>query len=161
MKKNKILMVCLVGGMLLTGCIVTPTKSCKPSECKLAKVDNSNLAIELEIEKNGDLLDKASVVSSGKGNVQFSTVFKDDKLQSVTLVFTGKNIRKTSCGAYAMDYSIFLRVPVLINKKQLSYHEIGSSSSIKLTSGKSICIYANKKFKVIMSVGKYCSPKKK
>lgn len=148
MEKINLLVSCLVGCLLFTGCNAIQNNN-QPIESKSYKNCNSNLSVKLDIEKNGVKLDHLSTVSSGKNDFSLASSIQDSKGSShiIMFQFSAKNISKIAHNVYSMNYSVSMKIPFSVGKS-LRYSEVGNNSSINIILGQQACIYANKDYKV-------------
>lgn len=148
MKKINLLISCLVGCLLFTGCNAIQHNN-QPIQSKSYKNSNSNLYVEIDIEKNGVKLDHLSTVSSGKNTINLTSSVQDKGGNHIiTSQFFAKDITKIAHNVYSMNYSVLIKIPFTTGKNQISYSEVGNNSSINIVLGQQACIYANKDYKV-------------
>ena len=148
MKKINLLISCLVGCLLFAGCNAIQHNN-QPIQGKSYKNSNSNLYVEIDIEKNGVRLDHLSTVSSGKNNIHLTSSSRDKSSSHIiTFGFFAKDISKIAHNVYSMNYSVSMKIPFSVGKNQISYSEVGNNSSINMTLGQQACIYSNKDYKV-------------
>jgi len=152
--------VCLT---LITGCVSVVGGGSVVQSDKQAKVDNTNLFVKIDIEKNGSVVDYTSSIVY-KDTITLTHIF-NNKLANecegtAIFEFVGKNIKKTSEDSYSMDYSIELKVPVATTaasggntlNRSYQYMQEGSISSINIKLGQPVYIYENNAFKIKLKI---------
>ena len=153
--------VCL---MLFTGCISFVGGGSVVQSDKQAKVENTNLFVKVDIEKNGSVVDYTSSIVY-KDAITLTHTFNNKLAKecegTAVFEFVGKNIRKTSEDSYSMDYSIGLKVPVATTtttsggntlNRSVQYMSEGSISSINIKLGQPVYIYENNEFKIKLMI---------